>query len=180
LSLNIDDLVSIFDDYLTIQNSLKITRRSLSEKTPLSKNRTIFDEMKYSEAEKKLKTAKKEFSNLIVLSLFAQFERQLRDEIAAKSSKLLEIIPIELAESLNQLTQKEMERWRIEEVIDLFKFAVDGNLRGQMKQILEYRNWLAHGRNVNKLPSIRKADPQTTFDSILGFITQIQHYYQHQ
>ncbi len=124
-----------------------------------------------------METADKEFSDLTVLALFASFERHLRDEISTKSSKLKEIIPIQLGDRINELAQKEIERWQIREIIDLFIFAVDENVRGKMKQILEYRNWIAHGKNPDKLPSIRNVEPKTTYETIVDFIDQIHHFY---
>ena len=60
-----------------------------------------------------METAGKEFSDLTVLALFASFERHLRDEISTKSSKLQEIIPNVLGDRINELAQKEIERWQI-------------------------------------------------------------------
>ena len=81
-------------------------------------------------------SANKELADLIVLALFANFERQLRDEILNKSSKLVEVVPTALGERLDVLAKKEIERWRTDEIIDLFDFAVSGTTRGRMKQIL--------------------------------------------
>jgi hypothetical protein len=94
-----------------------------------------------------------------------------------KSSKLREIIPDVLGERMEDLAKKEIERWRVSEIIDIFDFAVDGKTRGRMKQILEYRNWIAHGKNPNELPSAKTTEPKTTYDTIIEFITKIKEYY---
>jgi hypothetical protein len=87
-------------------------------------------------------------------------------------SKLREVVPTALGERLEISAKKEIERWRIGEIIDLFDFAVDGNVRGRMKQIVEYRNWVAHGKNPDVPPSSRTTEPKTTYDTIVDFITQ--------
>ena len=176
MSLNTDYILSIYQNYLTVKDSIKVTRRSLSKEISILHNRTLFEGLKSTEANQKLENAGKEFSDLTVLALFASFERRLRDEISIKSSKLQEIIPAELGNRINELAQKEIKRWQIIEIIDLFDFAVDGSVRGKMKQILEYRNWIAHGKNPGKLPSIRNVEPKTTYETIAVFINQINHF----
>ena len=47
-------------------------------------------------------------------------------------------------------------------------------VRGKLKQILKYRNWIAHGRNPNDLPSVPSTDPKTTYETILEFVSQMQ------
>jgi hypothetical protein len=176
--LNTDYILSIYNNYLTVKDSIKVTRRSLAKEISMLHNRTRFEDLKSFEANQMMETAGKEFSDLTVLALFASFERQLRDEISTKSSKLQEIIPHVLGDRINELAQKEIERWQIGEIIGLFDFAVDGNVRGKMKQILEYRNWIAHGKNPGKLPSIGNVEPKTTYETIADFIAQIHHYYE--
>lgn len=178
MNLNTKYILSIYNNYLTIKDSIKVTRRSLSKEISILHNRTSFKDLKSIEANQKMETAGKEFSDLTILALFASFERHLRDEISTKSSKLQEIIPHVLGDRINELAQKEIERWQISEIIDLFDFAVDGSVRGKMKQILGYRNWIAHGKNPGKLPSIRNVEPKTTYETIDKFITQIHYFYE--
>lgn len=175
--MNLDYISSIYTNYRAVRDSIKVARRSISKEMFRLHNRTIFEDKQLSEVLPLTASADKELSDLIVLALFAGFERQLRDEILNKSSKLQEVVPTALGERLDVLAKKEIERWRTDEIIDLFDFAVDGNIRGRMKQILEYRNWIAHGKNPDKLPSAKTTEPKTTYDTILDFITQIKDFY---
>jgi hypothetical protein len=184
LSLNRAAILSIYSNYLTVkdtikvtQRSIKVTLRSLSKESPSLHDRTIFENMKPKEVAEMIKTSEKEFSDLIVLALFANFELQLRDEILEKSSILKDIIPAELGKEIDEFAQKEIEKWRIRDIIDLFKFAVDGNTRGEIKQILRYRNWVAHGKNPDPAKSVNKTEPKVTYEMIVEFIDQIQRYY---
>lgn len=171
--MNTGYIIDIYSNYLVVKDSLKVTRRSIKKEVSILYNRTIFENSKQDEVNLMLESAAKDLADLIVLGLFATFERQLRAEILNKSSKLQEIIPAELEERINTLAQKEIERWRIGEIIDLFDFLVDENVRGKLKQILQYRNWIAHGKSPNALPSVRSADPKTTYETILEFVSQM-------
>jgi len=175
--LNLDYISSIYTNYRAVRDSIKVTRRSISREMFQLHNRTIFEDLQLSEVGHLVDSANKELADLIVLALFASFERQLRNEILDKSSKLQEVVPTALGERLDVLAKKEIERWRTDEIIDLFDFAVDGNIRGRMKQILEYRNWIAHGKNPDKLPASRTTEPKTTYDTIVNFVTQIKDFY---
>jgi hypothetical protein len=175
--LNLDYISSIYTNYRLVRDSLKVTRRSILNEMYSLHNRTIFETLQVSEVGHLADSANKELADLIVLALFANFEWQLRDEILNKSSKLVEVVPTALGERLDVLAKKEIERWRTDEIIDLFDFAVSGTTRGRMKQILEYRNWIAHGKNPDKLPAAKTTEPKTTYDTIVNFITQIQNFY---
>jgi hypothetical protein len=175
--LNLEYITSIYENYLTVKDSIRVTRRSVAKEVSKLHDRTIFEDMKFTEVNQMMESAGKELADLIILALFASFERQLRNEILDKSSKLQEIVPNALGERLNLLAQREIERWRIREIIDLFDFAVDRDIRGKMKQILEYRNWIAHGKNPDLLPSVRTADPKTVYETIIGFISRIKGFY---
>jgi len=59
-----------------------------------------------------------------------------------------------LASSIYPYFEKEVEFWKAEDILDLLKstLAPRASLIGQAKQILQYRNWIAHGKNTNKIP----------------------------
>ncbi len=175
--MNIDYISSIYTNYTAFKDSIKVTRRSILKEMSRLHHRTIFEDLQLNEVGYLTESANKELADLIVLALFASFERQLRTEILNKSSKLQEVVPAALGERLDILAKKEIERWRIGEIIDLFDFAVDGDVRGRLKQIVEYRNWVAHGKNPDELPSSRTTEPKTTYDTIAAFITQIKDFY---
>jgi hypothetical protein len=66
-------------------------------------------------------------------------------------------------------TVDSIERWTVTDIIDILKDVVPDELRGRAKQIYEYRNWVAHGRNKNHLPSSR-TDPKTAYAVLSDFI----------
>jgi hypothetical protein len=48
---------------------------------------------------------------------------------------------------------------------------VDGATRGQVKQVYEYQNWVAHGKNQNKVPATN-VSPYSVYTLLSQFITQ--------
>jgi hypothetical protein len=106
----------------------------------------------------------------MILSLFASFERELRSfvqyiidtNINKRNQIIIKFI---------SLTSDSVERWIMKDIIDSFVGIVDEDIRSKVKQIYDYRNWVAHGKNPNKLPSIR-TDPKTAFVTLCDFTNQ--------
>jgi hypothetical protein len=48
---------------------------------------------------------------------------------------------------------------------------VDDAARGQVKQVYEYRNWIAHGKNKNKIPATN-VSPYSVYTLLSQFIIQ--------
>jgi hypothetical protein len=72
---------------------------------------------------------------------------------------------------LAELTGDSIERWTMTDLLSILRNIVDSTILGQIKQIYEYRNWVAHGKNQNKMPAI-KASPRFTFNLLTRFFTQ--------
>jgi len=49
--------------------------------------------------------------------------------------------------------------------------VVDGNLRGEVKEIYAYRNWVAHGKNSRRTPA-QQLYPRQVFRTLSLFIQQ--------
>jgi hypothetical protein len=111
-----------------------------------------------------------EFDDVIVLALFAAFERELRISIQNVLSANLQI-QNQTVLRLAELTSESIERWSMTDMLFALCDIVDGSTRGQVKQVYEYRNWVAHGKNQHKVPAI-KASPRFTFNLITRFVTQ--------
>jgi hypothetical protein len=63
--------------------------------------------------------------------------------------------------------EESIERWRFDEVLDLFKGWIDSDQIGRAKQICSYRNWIAHRNEKGPRPTI--TDPKTAM-LVLGDI----------
>jgi hypothetical protein len=91
-----------------------------------------------------IETSRQASDDLTIVSLWATFERHLVQYLQTKSQKLREIEPSELGVRLQDRLNEDLERWRPDDILDLFKGQVDSNLIGQAKQIKDYRDWIAH------------------------------------
>lgn len=168
-SLTIDQ---IYRNYLILRDTVKVTRRAVKgDDTHYLYRNTAFE---YSTFEVDTSKAIQELEELIVLSLFAAFERWLRDTVLEKSEVLETIMPTELGIKLSRLAKEEIERWKTKEIIRLFDYASKQNTM-KLMQILDFRNWVAHGKNIEKLPAIT-TDAKTVYETIIGFMNDIDSY----
>jgi hypothetical protein len=111
-----------------------------------------------------------EFDDVMVLALFAAFERELRISIQNVLSVNLHM-QNQTVLRLAELSNESIERWTMTDMLFALRDIVDGGTRGQVKQVYEYRNWVAHGKNQHKSPAIN-ASPRFTFNLLTRFITQ--------
>jgi hypothetical protein len=61
-----------------------------------------------------------------------------------------------------ELTTDSIESCTMTDLLSTLRNIVDSNILEQIKQVYEYRNWVAHGKNQYKLPAI-KTSPHFTF-----------------
>ena len=118
------EIDSIYTFYLFIKDAIRVTGRIFDRQLPGIQKRTMFESMPYDEFTKSHAIALSELDNLVVLSLFAAFERSLRNNLSDKLDVLKTICPKNLGNGIYNLTNAEIERWRIEEIFSLFDFMV--------------------------------------------------------
>ncbi len=168
--MNENIIKEVFSVYEVLKDSVKVARRSINKKIFTLHNQTIFWAERNDLMLGKLTDTEEELDDIMVLSLFASFERELRvfiqKIIEGNISKKTRTI-----ERITSLTTNSIERWTINDMVEAFSDIVDGELRGRVKQIYEYRNWIAHGKNPNRLPSAR-TDPKTVHISLVNFVVQ--------
>ncbi len=110
----------------------------------------------------KLSSEREEIEGLLVLGLWATFERFLRDYLLEKGAVLKQIQPTPFADSLYKQFAKNVERWEPRDILELLKDSlfttpVLADLIGEAKHILDYRNKVAHA-NPGKRESRRPVD----------------------
>ena len=136
----------------------------------------------YESAKDLLEKTEEEIADLFVLNLWVIFERFVRNYLQQKGMALQKHVqPPEFGEALYQYFNEEVDSWNPKEVLDkllktgIFKNENGKKLIGSAKQILAYRNWVAH-KNPKKKPSI-KILPKTAYDTLNEIIeTLLQHY----
>ncbi|HIE01284.1 MAG TPA: hypothetical protein EYP59_13510 [Thiotrichaceae bacterium] len=191
--MNSEPLIPIWEAYLVAVEALKVSKRVVSfsnkakqtlhtlddnesemikqisfEKHKLGLNLlnrcTVIDQV----TDLTLRNSSKVIDDLFVLSLWATFERYLIDFFQVKGEKIREILPSNLADVYYEHLSREIEYWKPMEILDLLKRSVfKGNeqLIELAKDILKYRNWVAHGRNPNNLPAIN-ITPQMAYERL--------------
>jgi hypothetical protein len=100
-----------------------------------------------------IQAAKLELDDLVVLSLVSTFERTLRDDISSLA-RVANNGTNEVDERVRLLILDDIRYWKLtDEILPLYSDRVEKSIIGQVKQAIEYRNWVAHGRSPNTPPA---------------------------
>ncbi|GAB7526653.1 hypothetical protein [Paraburkholderia sp. 2C] len=119
-----------------------------------------------------LEGAEEQVADLAILALFATFERFVIEHLQTANQLLATGYPYRYSARLAQKFRSEVEYWKFDEVLNLFKGEVDADLIGQVKQIKQYRDWIAH-QNPNKATPGRFT-PERAFDVLRMTVEQIR------
>ncbi len=191
--MNSEPLIPIWEAYLVAVEALKVSKRvvtfsnkakqalhSLDDNEPEMSKRICFEKHKLGlnllnrctvidqVTDLTLINSSKVIDDLFVLSLWATFERYLIDFFQVKGEKMREILPSDLADVYYEHLSREIEYWKPMEILDLLKrslFKGNEQLIELAKDILKYRNWVAHGRNPNNLPAMN-ITPQMAYERL--------------
>lgn len=143
-------LDEVWHSYLGSIDCFKIASRCVSDADANYLKYTDFLSEKTDSAASWIMEARKNADDFVVLSLWAIFERLLVEEVQKESRKMLSGNELLLFTSkVHSKIEKEVEYWRADDVLDLFKGRVDADLIGNVKQVKRYRDWVAH-RNQKK------------------------------
>ncbi|MBA3314102.1 MAG: hypothetical protein M3552_02710 [Planctomycetota bacterium] len=158
--------------FTTARDALRIAKRSITRK-PLgliTDRHTQFFGIPAEQATDNVVAAEEELNRLVVLALVAVFERTLRDSIINRSTPHLPNASLTDRRIIDQITQ-DIEFWhfsqRLLEVFDTVELA----LRGQVRQLVEYRNWVAHGRSAVAPPPVNVL-PQLAYERLSKFLQE--------
>lgn len=168
-----DSLKQVFSTYNYLKDSVKVTKLSIDKSiNQLHRNTIFYDKQTKDPNEiiEKIKLVALELDDIMILSLFASFERELRTSIQNILSRAINEND-QIIVKLKLLTSYSIERWAMNDIIDAFDGIVENDVRNKTKQIYKYRNWVAHGKNKDNPPSTR-IDSKTAFLVLYEFITQ--------
>ena len=155
--MNSNPLTPVWNAYNTSQDAFRIAKKAINhpDKVLLLK-KTQLRLQSISDAETHITQSVEIIEDLFVLSLWSSYERFVRIYLQQKGAKLKTIQPIILAHPIYAYFCDEVEFWKPNQILDLLKntlFTTQPHLIGQAKQILAYRDWVAHGKNQDKQPS---------------------------
>jgi hypothetical protein len=175
----INPLTPLWQVYEMAKNSFKIANRALNTTEPKARlrllQRTNVETLTITEAGYIIEESKKEIDALLVLALWAAFERFLRDYLQHKGKALQQhIIPADLADEMYLHFHREVEFWRPEDILEFLKLSLlkpQPHLAGEAKNIYNYRNWVAHGKSPQrKVSSVTPAAAYATLEKIVDIL----------
>lgn len=151
--------------------SMKYLINKNPEAVPL---KSVLTSKELNEANQLIDTAIVELNDQTIISLVSVFEQILIES-------LKEIIDKQIASetgnevflNIKEYTKKQAEHGRFSDMIDLFS-SNSGNkkLAGIVKQIYQYRNWVAHGKRIKKTPA--KTDPVSAYHHLSEFLDRLK------
>jgi hypothetical protein len=168
-----DTLHEVYATYKAIDDSLHVTKRiveSSNQSIRALHKGTLFWGKRATEFEPQMVSIVAEFNDIMVLALFAAFERGLRISVQNMLNVNLHT-QNQTVLRFAELTNESVERWIMTDMLFALRDIVDGATRGQVKQVYEYRNWVAHGKNPGRVPAAN-ASPAPVYALLSRFITQ--------
>ena len=177
-------LDAIRDRYLLTQQCVRVVARVVrtGAKKIIQPKHTFLVGVDVATAERLAGEAEEHLDRLTVLDLTSAFERYLRLHVLysyhaafAAGTPRLDAIHGEL--------KKDIEFWNVSERLLTLFSGVDAVVRGNVKQVIDYRNWVAHGKWADQLlslttnpthiaPKPNKISPEQAYDRLTAFLTQ--------
>jgi len=160
----------VMEWFRTAFDSIRVTQRTLTQGLAGAvTNRHVFYGQPLTDCKAQLQAAKEELERLVVLALTAIFERTLRDYLV--QMPLTSLPPGDPhGDAVREEIIKDIEFWNISRVLEVFP-VVDPDVRGRVKQIVDYRNWVAHGHTIAK-PAPTNVVPVKAHKDLTTFLVQ--------
>ncbi|MGZ8245612.1 hypothetical protein [Methylomagnum sp.] len=130
----------IWQSYQVSLDCLKIATRSIDRNQAELLKKTNFLGHSIPEARLLIDVSRSNANDYVILSMWAIFERHLLHFLACESQKMLDLNPSKFNLSVHHKIEADLEFWRIDEVLDVFKAMVSPDLIGQAKQVKKYRD----------------------------------------
>jgi len=161
----------VMEWYRTALDSMRVTQRTLNKGLAGAvTNRHVFFKQPLTDCTARLQAATEELERLVVLALTAIFERTLRDYLVQ-----MPLIALPHGDPHGDAVRdeiiKDIEFWNISTRITEVFPGVDPAVRGQVKQIIDYRNWVAHGQTLAK-PAPTNVVPVKAHQVLTDFLVQ--------
>lgn len=165
-----DVLDNIWHTYQVTNDCLKIASRSVDISDLNLLKKTRFMTSTIDEAKQDIQESRANADDYVILSLWVAFERKLFEYLLWESKRILNDNPNVLTQKVHQKIEAELEYWRIDDALDIFKAIIDSQIIGQVKQVKRYRDWIAHKNPKKAMPQI--VTPKMAY-SVLLEITRL-------
>jgi hypothetical protein len=163
------DMKVLYESNLSIKDAFKVVQKSDDRVLSKTKYYGLTQEEKREENKKVLEHSEE----LIILSLFAIFERKIRNILLENVSNLDFSNSNEFKDRFSSIIKDKVEFLEIYKLLKMFDFLSEIE-HSRIKQIAEYRNWIAHGKNQNKLPSNTSLIPKLVFEELDMYILNLE------
>jgi hypothetical protein len=110
----------------------------------------------------------------VILAMWAEFDRVLIEFLETHTEALRKLRPKPLWRKLGPHIAKGVEYWTSDERLEVLKGFVDPQLVGLVKQVKEFRDWVAH-KNPRKRPSAQ-VDPASTYQLLSKILAVLDAY----
>ncbi|NDU91665.1 MAG: hypothetical protein G3I10_03515 [Ferrovum sp.] len=158
--------------YLAIGDCIRIARRTLRNGGITTHSRLDVLLISPPTPEERVSDAADKANDYVIFAMWAEFERFLIEFISSKTDCIKTGTPTGLTADIRDHVYVSIEYSRIDELLDILKTLIDPDVVGQLKQIKQYRDWLAHKNPSKGTPS--KTDPKTAYALLSATIEQIR------
>jgi len=169
-------LAEVWKVYEVTKDCLKVTNRALRSDNEKLVGATNFVGSTRAETEAWIKNCHEETDRAVIVLLWTHFEIIIANFVQTQIEKLPETEFKTSAKKLVNKNGRDIERWKIGDVLDLLKDLLKGELNpkrlGDAKNIKKYRDWVAH-RNPKNLPP-SQTDPKTAYPILSGILDVVQ------
>lgn len=168
--MKIDALEEAWQFYQAAKDCFRVTQRVLGTPNMATISGTEFVGKSIAAAKAYLTASQSQNDKLAIVALWAAFERELITYLQSRTASLRTETPVALSEKLQETVALELERWRVDQMLDTLKPIVDADLIGHAKQVKRYRDWVAH-RNPKRPPA--QTDPGMAFTILSSICTEV-------
>jgi hypothetical protein len=167
----IDRFRSVRTAYRRTLDVFKVAYHSLRD-DPRARHGTRFVGSTAHDIKTEFKAMRNRLNDAAVVELWVIFERFVIEYTAASVEPRRDQLAAAFEQRLRLKMSYEIERWRFDELLDLYKGWLDSDAIGRAKQIKAYRDWVAH-QNPRRRPPI-EADAEAAYDVLVSIVTEIQ------
>ena len=139
-----DAIEEVWLTYQVMEAAVKVASRGVKAGAPELLQDTFFAGSVMDAAKRDLETCRSAAEDYAIFAMWAIFERSIISTLAQESEKMVDSPSSAFNKTVHNKVVDSIEYWRTDDVLDLIKPLVGGELAGQAKQIKRHRDWLAH------------------------------------
>ena len=162
----------VWEWYQLTLDCLRVTQRTARiglDRAVTDKHATLFHRDRDAR-QQVIQDAKGALGRLAVVDLAAVFERTLRLHLTTALTGFMTGTHPVFGGALQRQVESAAEWWKFEELVDLYP-TIDGGVRGQVKDVIKFRNWAAHGRHATAEPAPSNITPEEAYPRLTAFLT---------